>query len=507
MQASHSPTHLTNVQSPVSHMNNVFTGGTSGVQGHGAIVSVTNRDGVHPENNHFQNQTNGTKAAQQSIHPLPVTSGLFGISPGVQMQHSTGCHQPSGQSATFGNFHSVIGGAMASSTAEDPGSVHQFQAPQPGEPLPSAYPWESSSNHGTAASQSTAHVGNHHQSVLSLAGESRTNHCIISPMGATSITSQGVGNGRPPISPGISMLATPLHANVTVNDIDHGVPTGRPMQPDSVIEGCHQRLAQVDFQRRRDPPKLMKKVRGNFPKKPTPSFMDARKMSTGIQGLGSQAHRDKGLISPANSASKRSTGFQSPVIGKGSRTEFRNSELARSDCPRIVPSANSSSGAEVVDVVQSGSHGRSDIQNVVCERLISDLHSNRPVQIEGSERTPRRVSCSVKTMNSSKIRNRRKGTNSKHGSTIPVHLRNPKKGRARVFRECPHCKAENHIRRSQCVKCKGPLPAGKRRRDGNPLYDRRNSAHKPSGVVTEKDSRPESAVMKEEPDVRAIIGK
>lgn len=49
---------------------------------------------------------------------------------------------------------------------------------------------------------------------------------------------------------------------------------------------------------------------------------------------------------------------------------------------------------------------------------------------------------------------------------VPVHLRNPKKGRDRVFRKCQYCNHDNHIRRSNCDSCKQPLPAGKRRRDG-----------------------------------------
>lgn len=53
--------------------------------------------------------------------------------------------------------------------------------------------------------------------------------------------------------------------------------------------------------------------------------------------------------------------------------------------------------------------------------------------------------------------------------TLPVYLRNPKKGRARVFRECRECKNDNHIRRSDCFHCKKPLPAGKRRIYGNPV--------------------------------------
>jgi hypothetical protein len=35
---------------------------------------------------------------------------------------------------------------------------------------------------------------------------------------------------------------------------------------------------------------------------------------------------------------------------------------------------------------------------------------------------------------------------SRRASSASIHLRNPKKGRARVFRPCSFCKAENHIR-------------------------------------------------------------
>jgi hypothetical protein len=49
--------------------------------------------------------------------------------------------------------------------------------------------------------------------------------------------------------------------------------------------------------------------------------------------------------------------------------------------------------------------------------------------------------------------------------SLPIHMRNPKKGRARVFRECAHCEHENHIRRSTCQRCGRPLPVGKRRKE------------------------------------------
>lgn len=58
----------------------------------------------------------------------------------------------------------------------------------------------------------------------------------------------------------------------------------------------------------------------------------------------------------------------------------------------------------------------------------------------------------------------------KTGAALPVHLRNPKRGRARVFRECRACHTENHIRRSDCSKCGETLPIGKRRRDGQVTF-------------------------------------
>lgn len=74
-------------------------------------------------------------------------------------------------------------------------------------------------------------------------------------------------------------------------------------------------------------------------------------------------------------------------------------------------------------------------------------------------------------------RPRRKRGNRPPGQpSIPVHLRNPKKGRARVFRKCMFCDKDNHIRRSVCHSCKQPLPAGKRRRDGNLSYQREHAA-------------------------------
>lgn len=75
---------------------------------------------------------------------------------------------------------------------------------------------------------------------------------------------------------------------------------------------------------------------------------------------------------------------------------------------------------------------------------------------------------------------RRKG-NTPGTPAIPVHLRNPKKGRARVFRKCQYCNHENHIRRSNCDACKQALPAGKRRRDGSLVFS--NSKHHTSSNV------------------------
>lgn len=73
-------------------------------------------------------------------------------------------------------------------------------------------------------------------------------------------------------------------------------------------------------------------------------------------------------------------------------------------------------------------------------------------------------------------RSRKRGNRPPGQPSIPVHLRNPKKGRARVFRKCMFCDKDNHIRRSVCFSCKQPLPAGKRRRDGNLSYQREHAA-------------------------------
>lgn len=86
---------------------------------------------------------------------------------------------------------------------------------------------------------------------------------------------------------------------------------------------------------------------------------------------------------------------------------------------------------------------------------------------------------SLAKASSPRSKSRRRARDGPPTVTVPVHLRNPKKGRARVFRECELCRCENHIRRSDCIQCKAPLPAGKRRRDGNPSYERKSRNRSP----------------------------
>lgn len=76
---------------------------------------------------------------------------------------------------------------------------------------------------------------------------------------------------------------------------------------------------------------------------------------------------------------------------------------------------------------------------------------------------------------------------------VPVHLRNPKKGRDRVFRKCQVCNHDNHIRRSNCDSCKQPLPAGKRKRDGSMSFSK-TSHQKQQSTQSSTQSKVNAAV-------------
>lgn len=88
---------------------------------------------------------------------------------------------------------------------------------------------------------------------------------------------------------------------------------------------------------------------------------------------------------------------------------------------------------------------------------------------------------------------------------IPIHMRNPKKGRARVFRNCPSCNFDNHIRRAKCEKCQKALPAGKRRKETKASDE---SAIDGAAQVTERlqqhDPTPGSTVLPS--DVPSTLG-
>lgn len=58
---------------------------------------------------------------------------------------------------------------------------------------------------------------------------------------------------------------------------------------------------------------------------------------------------------------------------------------------------------------------------------------------------------------------RRRGP-SPSGLALPIYMRNPKRGRARVFRDCVFCHHQNHIRRQTCEACGQKMPEGKRRK-------------------------------------------
>lgn len=387
-----------------------------------------------------------------------------------------------------------------------PSSTHHFTNPQSGDTLSAAaYHWDPTNSQTALASPSLASNQNQQQSLIPipLAGDTRTNNSLSN---ATTQNTFGTSLNSGMAVLGSSLNSSMVGALINPNPLAPNVPSVAPSLSPPTSE-LPQRSTFSIGEGSSHTGKSLKKARGNVNRKPIVNRVRNRDLMYTVRGpntspvstttLPNVKQQPSLLESSPSTGPRQMPGGKLKGRGRG-RGRGMDSDVERpgticSNSPYGVPSPLK--GDDPCPGTTSATIPSNNMPQQVAFPNVKNIASTENTwQVKKS---------------SSRARSRRKtgdGTNSK---PVPVHLRNPKKGRARVFRECKQCRSENHIRRSDCSECRAPLPAGKRKRDGNPSYERKRQT---TNVVPSSDvvSQPVGSVrpgVKEDIAVSSVISK
>lgn len=444
------------------------------------------------------------------VQPSPSSHNSFGGAPHLQVQPILSSQQPS--QASFGSLANMPGSVLAGGVVDDPaGSAHHFSNSQSGDALSGPYPWDPTHNQNALGPASLVGNQSHQQPILPLplVGDTRTNHGLTN---ATSTASFAGPNSSGQNAFGGALNATmgelgPSLNTTMVSGLNNGGTLATNTGPSISVSGTEvsrPQHPQSDADGAGRTGKTVKKSRTVFPKKTfTNRGRSGRTTQQPIRA--SIAAPAASLPNPSQPASEKdalavaSHGIR-PARGGKLKGRERVRDVDVDGCRR--EPVTSSTVVAVAGPVMSRGVGGQDASNAMV--LTSPAAPHAPFL---SNKNGTGTSWPVKAKSRSR-KNRRAG-DAIRTATVPVHLRNPKKGRARVFRECRQCKSENHIRRSDCLHCKAPLPAGKRRRDGNPSYDRKNMASSaiPNANVLPRQLGSSRAASKEDVAVSSVISK
>lgn len=431
----------------------------------------------------------------------PNSQGVFTSSnhTNTQAVMQTSHHPP--QPTSFGTLINLSGPVVSNNIEEAQGTGHQFPSHQAVETLSNAYAWEP--GHAPSMNSQQVHTGQT-QSMLPLIGSTRTtnNSCSVpngsnggAYVGSNSSTQHGV------VTSGAS-YASAGGANISSSHGMENTGQGGGLYPTSTL----------DFGRK-IPDSSLVTDEGRSGRTVRKGRADGGRKKVAEKDKSVQgSHRLEGQIGQVGNGyplpGLKHTSFRAnrhPMNNRGQHVETTN-DFKMTGKDNV--GSGLVDGTEMGCITASSAVSLRSTQNTSRVNAMQILSGSAPVrtilrpnEISASNKTKGSSGWSAKRATSSKGKIRRSKNGDKPtGTPIPVHLRNPKKGRDRVFRECPSCGAENHIRRSKCVACKEPLPAGKRRRDGNPLYDKKNTLSRPAPgtqVTSQRLERPHQPVKEE----------
>eukprot|EP00177_Eucheuma_denticulatum_P003238 GFKZ01005854.1.p1 GENE.GFKZ01005854.1~~GFKZ01005854.1.p1 ORF type:complete len:732 (+),score=56.08 GFKZ01005854.1:559-2754(+) len=474
----HNPAHMSSPMLPTSSNSGAFPGALALSQNASHFSQPASRDShLHQHSSHFQIHPQGNVSHQPLAQPSNPSNPF--VAQPLQMQAVLPSHQGS-NTASFGSLGNLQNSALPGNSADDPSGPSSQFGSQSGDTLGGISPWDSSHQHGTIASQGVSANQTQPQHLLPLpvVGDTRAiNGANGTPQnqafGSHGGTVQNSYGGT--LSNGISVLGSSLNSNAVVSGL---VPlTGQVGQT---------------------PPSA-----GKDPLKPTSTSLSASgdfstaEMPTKKAKLGTR----KGHIGKGN-GSRSAPPLRGPITSPVSTATLPTAKkqlaanlVSNSHQNQIskidrVGNSKGKSCTFVVDEDVSHSAGVTATASLAISAsvaprteiaqsmggLVAKAHlRGAQSQLKSARASDSFSEWTGKKQNTGRGKKNRRNPDGTASTPVPVHLRNPKKGRARVFRNCQKCKSENHIRRSNCVTCQAPLPAGKRRRDGNPSYSRKGS--------------------------------
>lgn len=460
---------------------NAFPGTSAFVQNSAQFGPSLARDSQHTP---FQMHSQKT-LAQTGISPPSNPNNSFAGAQQLQVQPILSGQQPS--QAQFGSIASIPSSMLPGNVVDDPaGSSQHFSNSQSGEALSGPYPWDPTHSQNALGSQTLAGHQNQQQSLLPLplGGDTRTSNGVNNAASTSAFANQQPGSGQNAfggvLNTTMGVLGSSLNTAM-VSGLTNGSSLGTNVGPSisssgteishrkdalTVADGASRTGKTVKKSRNAMPRKAVSgRVRGAHAIQPVQVPITSPVTAVTLPDLRHLAH-GKATGTEPNRSVRPSRGGRVRVHGRG--------RVADSDLGHRQGFTSSSAAVVLVPSVSAGGPSH-------CGSSSAAVTSPQPVRspINSNKNATSSAAWPMKKTSSLRVRKSRRTGDGTGATTVPVHLRNPKKGRARVFRDCRQCKSENHIRRSDCLQCKAPLPAGKRRRDGNPSYDKKHSAPSP----------------------------
>lgn len=527
---SHPPSQIASLTIPTNGSSSAFPYTTGLAQNSPPLVQSLAREGLQSHQNDPIQSQNGLSqpamaSASNANSSLPGSQS-FHIHPGISTQQAS--------QASFGSLTNLPSTVLQSEVMDDPaGTSHGSQ--QPGDALATTYTWDAAHPHNMIGTQTFGGSQNHSQPLvpLPLVSDARSNHNLNITGSNPTYGSANYGgpNAFVPLNNSMGMLRTSLNSTVMSSVVEGsavGSSTGAPRSNANALGGNAGTVGGTVGN-------LGACVRG---RRATGGNIGGNERvvacSLALSASGGTIRNNaaNGTVAPTVAVSgtdlspklnclSESCTRTGTTANKNRREDvLRKPSTTRTRMSRSVPQHGACTTSPVSDTVLPVGERWPVVANkpeVLSGRAMRPIRSgkanehepgievgvNRPPGVKSDvgsvdpasttdgdtgletntapdssaflvNRVRSTEILSVKKPSLSRTRSRRTSERLPNAS-VPVHLRNPKKGRARVFRECKQCKSENHIRRADCTQCKAPLPAGKRRRDGNPSFEKKIS--------------------------------
>lgn len=439
---------------------------------------------------HFaQNIQRDHQQQQQSQFPLQASGNISQQGMAAQQAASSASFGnvqpllPNQQPSSFGSLANLPGSMLPGGVVDEPGGTQQqFTNSQSGDALGTAYPWDPSHPQGALSSQNLAgNQSQQHQMLpLPLVGDTRANTSLNNNGSSTNFNSQNnaTQNSFGALNNGMGVLGSSLNTAM-VGGLVNGNSLGANVAPSLSPSGTEpsQRNSYSVSEGVSRNAKTSKKAKSTGVRKAAPNRARNSRTVQAARGPVTSPVSTTALPNQQHQPPPPTQSIPTVVPNRAvrptrggkvkGRTRVSNQEPAKQAVVNVATSiAGGPQTAPREDPAPGATAGTAPAAALPATGTFASANKN---MIGTMSPWPGKKTAS-------RSRSRRKAGDGRNSTPVPVHLRNPKKGRARVFRECKQCRSENHIRRSDCASCKAPLPAGKRRRDGTISYSKSSTS-------------------------------